>query len=227
MDPVPAAADLDQLVLRLDVERPEGRTCHALVGTDRFRNDPDRGVSATRPWRGRLCRPGRETEQPPTTRPGSKPWPDDPVRRVATTTGGLFLARAFGRPRDVLRGRSDRPSPVTRQRRSGSSLAGRPGLPGRDHGQSRTLQVAGLQAQEGDDVKAGELREFAGKTTCCCASTSMVTSSVAVTNFPAVEDPAQGGVAVEVRLRLDTGTRGRADVDRVGASRLQGAALQV
>ena len=53
MDPVTAAADLDQLVLRLDVERPEGPNVpHTLVGTNRFRNDPDRGVSTTRPWRG-------------------------------------------------------------------------------------------------------------------------------------------------------------------------------
>ncbi len=61
LDPVLAAADLDQLVLRPNVERPEGRTLpHALVGTNRFRNDPDRGVLATRPWRvGSATRVGR------------------------------------------------------------------------------------------------------------------------------------------------------------------------
>ena len=90
MDPVPAAADLDQLVLRLDAERLEGpNEPHALVGTDRFRNDPDRGVSATRPWRvGSAARVGRLniTDDPARV----KHWPDDPGPPGRDDDLGLF-----------------------------------------------------------------------------------------------------------------------------------------
>ncbi len=203
MDPVLAAADLDQLVLRLDVERPEGPNVpQALVGTDRFRNDPDRGVSATRPWRvGSATRVGKLniTDDPAKVealarRPGP-PGRDDDRRAVSRPRLWTTPRCPAGSQRPPVTGD---PSTTFRvEPRRTTRLAG---------SRSRTIAHAascGLLAQEGDDIKAGELREFAGETPLLPRLDEHGDQLGRGHELPAVEDPARGGVAV--RLRLGTG----------------------
>ena len=56
-----------------------------------------------------------------------------------------------------------------------------------------------------DDVEAGELREFARETTLLPRLEEHGDQLGRGHELRAAEDPAQDGVAVEVRLRLDTG----------------------
>ena len=132
-------------------ERPEGPNVpHALVGANRFQNDPDRRVSNDPAARvGSAVRVGRPTStgrrdqgSSIVERPGS-PGRDHDQRAVSHAHPR--------RPRDVLRGRKrptingDPPTtsagrvPPGRPWPAGSGphnhAIGRPGLPGRDHDQ--------------------------------------------------------------------------------------------
>ena len=88
----------------------------------------------------------RRSAWSPLTTTGSR----RPLTRTSSTSSSSSRPDMTGNtarpePRDVLRGRSDRASPVTRRRRSEVELRRNdPGSPGRDQGESRAPQVAGL-----------------------------------------------------------------------------------
>ena len=126
---------------------------------------------------GRLCRPGRETEHHrrpgqgrslgPTTRSaGSRRRPEGCFSRAPPRCpAGSQRPPVTGDPSTALRGRS---------------CAGRPGSPGRGHGQRAASW--GLLAQEGAlsrQASCASLRDAPA----AAPRQSMVTSSVAVTNF--------------------------------------------
>ena len=177
------------------------RTTRARQGPTGSATTRIRGVSATRPRRvGSAFRVGRPniTDDPPgvelcrTARPaGSGP------RREGCALDDPAMSCGVG---------SDRRSPATRQRRSGSSLAGRPRLAG---SRSRTIARAascGLQAQRG----CGRCRSRRAARVCgrddLLPRLDEHGDRLGRGHEPrAVEGPVQGGVAVEVRLRLDTG----------------------
>ena len=132
-------------------ERPEGaeRTTRARGGQP----VPERPGSARfeRPSRaGRLCRPGRETDQHRATRPrvehrrttwlaGSGPRPEGCFSRAPSTTprcsAGSEATDHQRRPADHVGGSSSAWTPWPAGSGPHNHAIGRPGLPGRDHDQ--------------------------------------------------------------------------------------------